>query len=200
MDNASDAAVRAEVMGLVRTLVPLDANEREQIAEALAWLESGVPFCRVAKPATPPQHLVSYAALIDPKTRAILLVDHINAGLWLPCGGHVELDEHPTTTAAREVSEELAVEASFLFAQPIFITITETVGATAGHTDVSLWYALRGDVAQVLRPDVAEFRRVAWFGFDELPLERCDPQLGRFVAKLRMLLDASEDEIHPQKT
>lgn len=193
MAAGSDAVVRAEVLGLVRALVPLDAQERAQIGEALAWLESGVPFCRVAKPATPPQHLVSYVALIDPVARAILLVDHINAGLWLPCGGHVEPGEHPTATAIREVSEELDVEASFLFPQPIFITITETVGATAGHTDVSLWYALRGDVAQALRPDVAEFRGVAWFGFDELPLEHSDPQLARFIAKLRMLLDAPVD-------
>jgi 8-oxo-dGTP diphosphatase len=35
----------------------------------------------------------------------ILLVDHVNAGLWLPPGGHVEPDEDPEVTARREARE-----------------------------------------------------------------------------------------------
>ena len=39
----------------------------------------------------------------------VLLVNHINAGLWLPPGGHVEPDEHPAQTASREALEELGI-------------------------------------------------------------------------------------------
>jgi 8-oxo-dGTP pyrophosphatase MutT (NUDIX family) len=39
----------------------------------------------------------------------ILLVDHVNAGLWLPPGGHVEVDEDPGLTARREIQEELGL-------------------------------------------------------------------------------------------
>jgi 8-oxo-dGTP pyrophosphatase MutT (NUDIX family) len=50
------------------------------------------------------RHLVSYVVLRDQYGR-ILLVDHVNAGLWLPPGGHVEPDEDPEVTARREARE-----------------------------------------------------------------------------------------------
>lgn len=173
---------------LLLALRPIDGLEEEQIAETLAWARSGEPLFRVAKPATPPKHLVSYFVLIDPSNRKMLLVDHINAGLWLPTGGHVEPEEHPRQTVCREVVEELGIEACFLVDQPLFLTVTVTVGNTPGHTDVTLWYLLRGDSTQPLDYDKGEFRGIAWFPIDALPLERSDPQLGRFAAKLHAYL------------
>ena len=134
------------------------------------------------KPDTPDKHLVSYFPLIDGDY--ILLVDHINAGLWLPTGGHVEPNEHPRKTALREVQEELSVKADFIFDSPILLTSTVTVGATAGHTDVSLWYAMKGDRHQVYRYDESEFRTVCWFHKDDIPGNCTDPELGRFLSKL----------------
>ena len=43
-------------------------------------------------------------------------------------------------TVIRECMEELYITAEFWHKEPIFITQTITVGKTAGHTDVSLWY------------------------------------------------------------
>lgn len=42
----------------------------------------------------------------------VLLHKHKTLGIWLPPGGHVELDEDPNQTAVREVAEEtgLAIE------------------------------------------------------------------------------------------
>lgn len=180
--------MRHIITDIVRSIEPLDALEHRHQHETLGWIGAGHPLFRVAKPATPPMHLVSYFLLCDVSARKVLLVDHIDARLWLPSGGHVEPEEHPRETVRREVAEELGITASFLSDDPLFITVTETTGTSAGHIDVSLWYALRGDSTAELRYDVGEFHTVRWFGLDELPLDRTDPHLARFVAKLSTLI------------
>ena len=136
---------------------------QEQLNATLTWITSGAPLFRTAKPATPPQHLVSYFVLVDPAQEKLLLVEHKNAGLWLPGGGHIEPDEHPQATVRRELHEELGIAADFLFDEPLFLTVTKTVGATAGHTDVTFWYVLRGDSTQVLHFDDNEFHTIRCF-------------------------------------
>ena len=71
-------------------------------------------------------------------------------------------------------------------AEPVFLTVTDTVGRTAGRTDVSLWYVLRGDQKRELAFDRNQFRGVRWFHRDAVPLERADPYMGRFLTKLRV--------------
>ena len=119
-----------------------------------------------------------------------MLVDHKLANLWLPSGGHVEPDEDPKATVVRELAEELNLTAEFVSDGPLFITVTRTVGADGGHTDVSLWYLLRGDSSRAIEFDRGEFHGVRWFDFDEIPYERSDPHLRRFVAKMRPSLAA----------
>ena len=138
------------------------------------------------KPASPPQHLVSYVVPVAADGR-ILLVDHVNAGLWLPPGGHVEVDEDPALTARREIQEELGLGDAGLSRSPIFLTITRTVGQDHGHRDVSLWYVLACTGDEELRPDAGEFHAVRWWTRDELAvadLGRFDPHLFRFLAAL----------------
>jgi 8-oxo-dGTP diphosphatase len=183
--------MRTVITNIVRAIQPADATECDHITATLAWIASGAPLFRTQKPATPPRHLVSYFVLVDVPNAHILLVDHRKAGLWLPSGGHVEPGEHPATTVARELREELQLDAEFLFPQPIFLTVTQTVGTTAGHTDVSLWYVLHGDCRRRLEYDRDEFHRVAWFPLDRLPLDRTDPHMARFAQKLAAVLDAS---------
>ena len=162
---------------------PLDSEEEEHLTNALAWVESGAPIFRISKPAAPPKHLVSYFAVVDGEN--ILLVDHKNAQLWLPTGGHVELDEDPRSTVVRELKEELGLcIAVDSVGPPVMVTVTGTVGLTAGHTDVSLWYVIHGDRSAFIEYDSEEFHEVRWFPFAELPVERCEPNLKRFVAKL----------------
>lgn len=180
-----DAAYRALLRAELAAIAPLDALEARQLAETRAWVGSGAPLCRLARPATPPKHLVSYFALVD--QGHILLVDHRNARLWLPSGGHVEPLEPPRATVARELAEELGLDvAEADIGPPRFLTCTTTVGLTAGHEDVSLWYVLRGDRhGAPLRFDPTEFETVRWFAFDQVPLARSDPHMGRFLSKLR---------------
>ncbi len=163
-------------------LAPLDALERQHIDSTLAWIDSGAQLCRLAKPATPPHHLVAYCVVHDGS--AVLLCDHRNAQLWLPTGGHVEVDEHPRGTVARELQEDLGFDPPHPVGPPLLLTVSTTVGLTAGHTDVSLWYPIRTTRDQALRFDPDEFAAVRWFAFDAIPLERCDPHLARFLRKL----------------
>lgn len=175
--------MREAIATLVRAIRPCDDLEARHREETLAWIASGAPLFRIRAPATPPRHLVSYFALFDPAERRVLLVDHKKAGLWLPSGGHVEENEDPRATVEREVREELGIAADFLLPEPLFLTSTETVGSTAGHVDVSLWYVLRGDSRTALVFDADEFHAVAWFPLEALP-RRAEPHLCRFAHKL----------------
>lgn len=98
---------------LVAAMSPLDKQEKEHIEDTLLWIKSGKPIFRIKKPDVPEKHLECYFCLFDPKTRELLLVNHINARLWLPPGGHVDINEHPKETARRECMEELNISASF---------------------------------------------------------------------------------------
>jgi len=174
--------MRTAIRSELESIEPLDALELLHLSEALAWVDSGAPLFRTAKPATPPQHLVSYFAVVDGDS--ILLVDHKNARLWLPPGGHVEQDEHPRETVAREIREELGFTQVHEISAPLMVTCARTVGLTSGHTDVSLWYVVEASKSQAIVYDEQEFDGIKWFAFSEAPLDRSDPHLGRFIRKL----------------
>ena len=177
--------MRDKIFKIVAAIESLDDLEREHRDSTLEWIRSGAPIFRTKKPDVPPKHLVSYFAVVDEPRRKVLLVDHKLAGLWLPSGGHVEPDEDPRETVVREVAEELSLAADFIHPGPLFITVTRTVGGDGGHTDVSLWYLLRGDSSRAIEFDRGEFHGVRWFGFEEIPFERSDPHMRRFIAKVR---------------
>lgn len=166
----------------LEAIKPLDATEREHLADALAWVDSGAELFRIEKPATPPKHLVAYFAVVD--VDHILLVDHKKAQLWLPAGGHVEPGEHPRTTVLRELEEELGFTAAHDIDTPLMVTCTVTVGLTAGHTDVSLWYVVHANRTQAIKFDEGEFNAICWFPFSAVPLRRSEPHLCRFIQKL----------------
>jgi 8-oxo-dGTP diphosphatase len=172
------------ILSQLELIHPASDEEREQWLNARSWVESEAPLFRVAKPAIPPKHLVAYFPVVD--QNFILLVDHKNAKRWLPTGGHVEADEDPRTTVVRELKEELGFEISASdVPAPLMVTVTETVGLTSGHTDVSLWYPIRRSRHEPINFDGSEFNDARWFHFSEAPLSQSDPNLGHFLRKLR---------------
>lgn len=178
--------IRSSIHHLVSSISPLDTLEQEHMDFVLGWIESGSELFRIEKPATPDIHLVSYFVVASSSMDQFLLVDHKKAKLWLPPGGHVEPDEHPKETVRREAKEELGIEAEFFFDEPIFLTVTKTVGTLAIHTDVSLWYVLEGNPLISLDYEPDEFHQICWFEIDEVPLQNSDPHMGRFIEKLKL--------------
>lgn len=179
--------MRETILQIISSIKPIDKLEEENINDTISWIESGEEIFRIQKPDVPPKHLVSYFVVIDIGKKKILLMDHINAGLWLPSGGHIELNEHPKATVQREIMEELNLFADFISETPFFITQTVTINIGAGHTDVSLWYLLNGNSEEEISYDKSEFIGYKWLGFSEI-LEtektKLDPHMHRFVNKL----------------
>lgn len=175
--------MRDVVRDLVAGIAPWDTREAADQQAILDWIDSGAELYRQMPPDTPPRHLVSYFLVLDGP--AILLVDHIKAGLWLPSGGHCDPGEHPMQTVRREVREELRIEATFLQEAPAFLTLQATTGhRDVVHEDVTLWYLLKGDQAQDYDYDRGEFHSIRWFGLDQIPYARTDPNLRRCLEKI----------------
>ena len=176
------------VSQMVADIAAGDEREAEDIRSALAWMTRTDDVFRRVKPATPDRHLVSCVVPVDPDSGHLLLGAHLNAGLWLPPGGHVDVDEHPVDTAHREAVEELGIDTSGrLSDDPVFLSVTETVGIDSGHTDVSLWFTLSLRRDAPVSFDPAEFRTMRWWSPDELhsaDATHLDPAFGRFLTKI----------------
>lgn len=179
-------SIRERICDAIRAISPLDDTEKHHIDFVLDWIQSGVEIFRTERQETPPIHLVSYCFVFSPEESKVLLVDHKKARLWLPPGGHVEQGEDPKKTVCRETKEELGIEAKFLFEEPLFLTVTQTGGTVAPHTDVALWYVLTAHSDEPMVYDEGEFHRICWFKMEEIPFERADPHLKRFVKKMTL--------------
>lgn len=188
-------SVRHEIYCTISSLSPFDEIEQKHISFTKNWIESGAEIFRTAKPATPNPHLVAYFLLIDSSANQVLLVDHKKAGLWLPAGGHVEPNEHPRETVKREILEELGIEADFMMVDPLFLTVTKTVGQSAGHTDISLWYILNGCSSVAYAFDTEEFVQIRWFSSDQIPYNQSDPHMKRCIDKLCSLSILEKKEL-----
>lgn len=183
------AHAKQAILDAVNAIQPFDGLEQEHKDDVLAWIGSGAPLFRISKPDNPPKHLVSYFVLYDSQESKIMLVDHVKAQLWLPPGGHVDIDEDPRTTVIREAYEELQIAAEFNAAfgdNPLFVTVTPTI-RQGQHTDVSLWYVINGNSNDVLAYDKREMNGYKWLTLQDVrdtDISELDPQMHRFVSKM----------------
>jgi 8-oxo-dGTP diphosphatase len=185
-------APRSVVRDLVAGVCPHDFREERDQKWILDWIDSGAELFRLAKPATPPQHLAVYAALLDDESGSLLYVHHAKARAFLMPGGHVDDGEDPRRTVIRELDEELRYVPPFhrAFGQdPYFVSVCQTRGQDS-HTDVTLWFAFAASRTAPITPDPAEFSQVRWFPLDEpTDDQRFGPDVSRAVAKLSAALD-----------
>jgi 8-oxo-dGTP diphosphatase len=189
---------RKKIADLIGQAKPYDQIEKGHINDTLDWIESGAEIFKIKSPNVPPKHLVSYCIVIDPKEKRILLLGHQKALLLLPSGGHLDKNEMPIETAKRELVEELGMEPRPLFENsgiPFFVSQITTVGLTAGHIDVDLWYIFEGDSNEPINDQSEEFTRefngYKWLSFDEIlsmPIGNFDMNMHRFVEKMKEAL------------
>lgn len=190
--NSSNQTVD-NIRQVIEALEPFDTIESEHIQDAVNWIKTADGIFRISKPDNPPKHLVSYFVPIDEANQSLLLIDHVKSGLWLPAGGHVEIDEDPKVTVIREAQEELGLNAEFtplLGDKPLLVTVTQTINGNI-HTDVSLWYVQKGDSRIVLDFDRREMNGYRWYSFDEVlqtDISKLDPHMHRFAKKLQRYL------------
>lgn len=186
--------VRQVIADLTAAVRPLDGEEAQSQATILEWIASGAPLFRTVPPDVPPMHLAVYLALYDARAGAVLLVDHIKAGLRLLPGGHVDPGEDPRGTVVREGKEELGLDIRLherTGGRPIFLSVTATRGLHT-HTDVTMWFLAHGDRTAAITPDLGEFHSVDWFNVaaTDWTGDRFDPRMARFVRKLTATVEA----------
>lgn len=187
--------IKKEISNVVSLVKPYDELEKKHIEDIIEWISSGVDIFRIKKDAFPPKHLVSYSVVVDCKKQKILLLDHKKALLMLPSGGHIDKNEMPFNAAEREIYEELELSLNPVFENkevPFFVTVTETVGISEKHTDVSLWYLFKGNSTDYLNKESTDFKKefkdYHWLDFDKvlsMSITKFDPHLHRFVKKLQ---------------
>ena len=61
----------------------------------------------LVKEDSPTDHICVFFLPIDVGKKQIYLCHHIKAQDWIPPGGHIDKNEHPTNTVIREFQEEL---------------------------------------------------------------------------------------------
>jgi 8-oxo-dGTP diphosphatase len=179
--------IREEIYSVISGIEAFDEEEKRDLTFVQNWIKSGGEIFRLSKPALQEIHLVSYLVLLDQTENKVLLTDHKLAELWLPPGGHVEPNEHPLEAARREAFEELGLEAEFLCEDPLFLTVTKTGGYVPEHTDISLWYVLKGNASDEFLYDQKEFNQIQWFSIDDIPYQQADLHMQRFIQKLATL-------------
>ncbi len=176
---------RQELYQLVAEILPFDHREKKDIERCLQWIESGADLFRIKSPNIPDPHLVSYAVCLDLDKKKILLGEHLKSGLWIPPGGHVDPWEHPRTAAKREFEEELFTPGKLLFEDPCFFTLQKVYSLDgSSHHDYTFWYLFNGKEEHPYSFDKREFASLAWYSYDDVPLNRTDANMERFLQKL----------------
>lgn len=111
----------------------------------------------------------------------VLLAHHKVMDIWVPVGGHIELDEDPEQALLREVTEETGLEVEVVAERPprqfeelgtTFLPRPEwinihTLPNVPGHRHTALIYLARAKSNKAaLAP--AEHKALRWFAADEL--------------------------------
>ena len=116
-------------------------------------------------------HFCVYFAVHDPSKKQVFMGYHIDAGLWLFNGGHVEKGEHPRQTAEREMREELGISNYEIPQIPGLLTFSDIKSKNKlckFHWEI--WYFLAFD-KDYFYPDQdrlrKEFYQAGWFSIEE---------------------------------
>ena len=106
----------------------------------------------------------------------VLLVNHPRYDMWIPMGGHIELDEDPEEALFREIKEETGLDVEILSSKPQiqqhdtkFILTPRYVDvheANPPHKHIALVYFARSKNNKHVLSD--EHSEIRWLGLEDL--------------------------------
>jgi len=106
----------------------------------------------------------------------VLLVNHPKYDMWIPMGGHIELDEDPEEALFREIQEETGLEVKILSNRPgvtspgtkflLTPNYLDVHEANPPHKHISLTYFGRASDDKFKLSD--EHKEIKWFSLNEL--------------------------------
>ncbi|MDP3727985.1 MAG: NUDIX domain-containing protein [bacterium] len=127
----------------------------------------------------------------------LLLIFHNKLQIWLPPGGHIELNETPDQAVKREVKEEINLEIELLQYNTLssgrnvreecalpFYTNVHNVG---DHDHYGLFYLCKAKDISTLKGNPKELRECKWFSLDDLMRKEITEDvgaIGKFALKL----------------
>ena len=106
----------------------------------------------------------------------VLLVNHPRYGVWIPPGGHIELDEDPEDALQREIKEETGLKVEIMSSKPevnspgtkflLKPNYLDVHDANPPHQHIALIYFAKTLNGEVVKS--AEHTEVKWFTSEEL--------------------------------
>ena len=121
----------------------------------------------------------------------VLLIHHRKLDLWLPVGGHMEVNETPDDALIREIKEEVGIDAQILNVSKIpldgnikrnlAIPIYSNVHNVGDHDHCCFFYVCKSSSNKVVSND--EIKNYRWFSKEELN-EKIIPKDVRSIALL----------------
>lgn len=107
----------------------------------------------------------------------VLLIHHKKLNMWLPIGGHIELDEDPEETLFREVKEECGLEIEVIGKKPTIKSkgtkllytpaFLDIHGVTETHKHIALRYITRAKSDQFIH-NKDKHDDIRWFTKEDL--------------------------------
>ena len=110
----------------------------------------------------------------------VLLVDHKKEKMWLPIGGHVELEEDPEEALMREIKEECGLEVQIIGERPAYeaegvkpliapsyLDIHTLSESGSSHRHIGLVYFAKAASDEVTLA-AGEHNNIRWFSEAEL--------------------------------
>lgn len=178
-----------ELLDLLRSFSPWNAQERWDQLQMLHFLESGENiFTRENKTA----HLTASSWVVSPKRDQVLMVYHNLYDSWSWMGGHADGDRDLCQVALRETREESGLEDLTLVSPEIFSLESLTVDGhekrgnyISSHLHLNVTYLLEADPSQPIRVKPDENSGVAWFPVEEVAGKVSEPwMMQRIYSKL----------------
>lgn len=164
-NNHVNSIVRKGYISDINQIIPFDEQEEMDRNYTLSWLKNSE---ELNKPYNMVEHLGVLGIILSPDRKKTYLLHHKKAQSLLPPGGHVDIGLSLEDSVSAELEEELKTRFKLLTPSPFLITRTLTRGLNAGHTDITSWFALEGNIDENYYIQEKEASHAEWLKITEV--------------------------------